>query len=118
MVFFATGEQARALRFFAGRAGHDFDAALQDVVGIFENEVRLAAPKSRRNISWNSARIAAKLSAKRPGGVFVDFADQFLKLPLGVDRTVGLAGRRAGLRVVSVRVSRRDLHFPGGRFFP
>ena len=43
--FFAAREERDAASFLAGGTGHDVDAAFEDVFGIFEQDVGLAAPE-------------------------------------------------------------------------
>ena len=89
----AAGQQRDALQLFAGRARHDVNAALQHVVLVRQNQVRLAAAE---DLDEHRAEIVAdfleRLHEHLPR-LHVDAVDDFEQLRLGRDQIVVLLGQ-------------------------
>src|SRR5262249_29626067 len=101
---FAPRKERNAAQLFSGRAGDHVDAALQDVIGVFEDDVSLAPAKELAEQLFEVLADLRKAVEKNASALDVDAADDFLEGAFGFDQVLKLAGEAhiTGLELVEL----------------
>ena len=89
---FAAGKQADVLKTFAGRAGHNVNAAFQNIGLVAEVEIGIAAGKDFLKKKAKVVANALEGLKKHLAGLGVDAVENFVELGFGLDKVIMLAG--------------------------
>ena len=94
--FFAAGEEGDGLKLFSGGAGDDFDAAFEDVVGVFEDDFGTASAEEFAEEFGEVFADDFKVFTEEMFAFVVDLGDELFELFLGVGQVGQLRGEVMG----------------------